>query len=206
LKNLLTIYCVAQKFLFAIIKNERKNNQYCSDLNLYYTPTKISRIKNIDSLEMVWYRVRNREQKEMCKSSGKYQQTRRSALNLHNFFRGLPTIENRMHHGTINAEEILNWVALNHALIDYAKKGSYEKAMDFLKKIKKQIVPSHGFRQDSIDYIGTQKEREREIVKFFELINLSRELRVYCIKSIAKNNPVFLSESFVLNFEKSCVE
>lgn len=103
-------YTLVQSILFDMMPSERRGNRHCS---LIKTPYFLLNTKEqiLGSLYMGEGGAREGMKKKRVTKRYEF-------LNTHAFFY-LGTVEIRLHEGTFNSEEILNWVNLNQALFHY---------------------------------------------------------------------------------------
>jgi Putative amidoligase enzyme len=108
-KKLYNNYHAYQNEINEMLKVGRHNNQYAKPLT-----SLINRVNAIDTME----EFRNRIGGEH--DSAYYNSCRYYVLNFRSFLR-YETIEFRQYHGTMDAEEVLNWVLLTHRMVEQAQ-------------------------------------------------------------------------------------
>lgn len=124
MRRLVQIYYVLENGLFALCQRRRHNGQYsklCGES--YYKAIKTAKQpKEFKKkfLQSVYGGEGNgREFSRSVLQQSKYNGARYNAMNLHSWmYRG--TVENRMFHGTVDANDIINWGILNARMIDFA--------------------------------------------------------------------------------------
>lgn len=115
-RNLWLFYIAFEDVIMSFLPKSRRNNKYCQTLRSDYHFKEVRDAGNIEELEKIWYRVKdkmtlNRNKRE--KKNG----TRYRGINMHTLF-AFKHVEIRFHSGTINARKILEWVALHTAIVD----------------------------------------------------------------------------------------
>ncbi len=141
LKKTIFLYQKIEPALYDIVAPWRRTSHYCrpcgdkyaKDLEHLRTPkdneNKI--LENVYGTKDVIIRQ---------KKESKYDQSRYNALNLHSWvYRG--TLENRMHHGTVLADVIINWGLLWASIVDYAFESKHtERQLKSLKGDSFQLL------------------------------------------------------------------
>lgn len=143
MRRLVYLYSKVEPALFGMVSGSRRNSRYCEpcgdyladglDKFKYPKAAKNKLLKNI---------YRGNHYKDARKD--KYAEGRYAAMNLHSWmYRG--TVENRMHHGTVNYTKIINWSMLWASILDfaYANSEKYIKDMnDSSVDILKHVAPA----------------------------------------------------------------
>ena len=159
LRKVIYTYSKVEESLFSMIAPSRTSNHYCRKLRSKIIDP-LSRHYQHDSnkgwrndLLSVYYDRQNIERGGF--RQGKYNDARYYALNLHSwFYRG--TIEFRHHHGTVNADKIINWAKICESVINYAMNHS-EK--DLLNDPEFNGLPMHTIlSRDLYNYYVERKE------------------------------------------------
>jgi Putative amidoligase enzyme len=118
LRKLIFFYAKVEDSLFSIVRRGRRNSDYCHpcgerlvrDLERHRAPK--------DNRKKVLENVYGREVNVSAVRRERRNPARYAALNLHSvLYRG--TVENRMHHGTIDRNTIVNWGLLWAAILDF---------------------------------------------------------------------------------------
>lgn len=124
MQRLIEVYALIEDALFSIVPKSRRHNDYCTRCGQKFLECSQNGTDPEDKVVKATYgkdahKSVMAEQKYLKYPSG-YGRTRYSALNLHSWnFRG--TLECRLHHGTKNAKNIVNWGILWAAILDWAK-------------------------------------------------------------------------------------
>ena len=164
--NLVRTYFAIEDIIFSMIPQSRWNSNWCKNINPTYI-FKGSEIKNNGDVEKMWYG-------EKC-SIDTLQQIRNQqggndryhGLNISAIF-SQHTLEVRYHSGTTSSEKILNWIALNLRLFDYATEHYNQKEMKELFDME------------------TSQEK---FIKFCEVFKIPEKLKRYIQKRASLFNP-----------------
>lgn len=120
LENYVRLWEKVETAMYELVIPSRKNSSYCLPLSSQIT----SKIRNntpkgiIKGIYGDEYLTNIDAVRQSRRPSQRYR-----AINLHSWaYRG--TVENRMHHGTINARKIINWSLLNVAILEASKNMS----------------------------------------------------------------------------------
>lgn len=119
IKNVWLAYMAFEDVIVSFLPKSRRNNRYCQIFRSEYRMKEIMDAKNMDSLERIWYRVKNMAEVSAAKADHRGLDTRYRGINLHPFFAGRH-LEIRYHTGTLNARKILEWANLHARIIDAA--------------------------------------------------------------------------------------
>ena len=170
IRKLVYLYDKIETAFFGIVAPSRKTVHYCA-------PCGKKLVKNLeenniikDNKKTIITNVYGSEVNLNTVKTQKYNNARYNALNLHSWvYRG--TIENRMHHGTINAEKIINWSLLQAAMLDFAvdhaerdikhMKGSPLEILLLIApndRVKEWIVSRHNY------FAGRTRDPEPELI------------------------------------------
>lgn len=106
--KILMLYNIYRDQLFSLVKPERSKNNFCFNKNATLQVELLLK-KAMDSPEDYYNRY----------IRGRYNFINMQSYSAHK------TIEIRLHHGTVNRMEIMNWVDLNTIMFDYAVNHSY---------------------------------------------------------------------------------
>ena len=110
--------CPLQDLFFYLVKPERSSCRHCVLLSDRY-----AKLKDIHGVEMILYGHGGEDAARRKKE--KYSGERYNWLNVHSwFYRG--SIEMRQHHGTLDYDEIVNWISLMTCFVDWVKTTSIE--------------------------------------------------------------------------------
>ncbi len=169
-KNVLRTYYKVESALWGLLPVSRKASKYarpCGDMfyNALVSSPDLKSWKN--NLFQLIYNS-NTLSSEIRKS--KRHDSRYNALNIHSWFhRG--TLEFRHHHGSLNAEKIINWAMICCAIIDFSKKHSEEQlvatfgklpALDILLLVIGDNPALRKWIVDRTKYFNTQREDDSE--------------------------------------------
>jgi hypothetical protein len=125
LKKMVMFWRWVEPALYMLVHPSRSSSTYCKPCGVAYVQTmeegkvpKDVRKKFFEAVYDGQSPSRDLNRKSLARQS-KYNNARYNALNLHSWmYRG--TLENRMHHGTVDTEKMLNWGMLNAYMLDYA--------------------------------------------------------------------------------------
>lgn len=135
MKNYAYVWASVENIMFDLIARNRRSSTYCaplgnklinhfSDQNQGHGQTVKQLIEGIYGSPVTASSMLN-ARRPSC---------RYHAINLHSWiYRG--TIENRMHHGTVNPEKIKNWAMLNSIIIDCAAQIGSREAKELPTKL-----------------------------------------------------------------------
>jgi len=146
-RRMTLIWRMVENGLYAIVHPKRRTNTYCIPCGTRYAET-MEQGKVPKDVKHQFYLAAYKKEpgKELNRSilrREKYNDQRYNVLNMHSWMhRG--TFENRMHHGTVMLEKMVNWGLLNAALVDKALCLS-EKDLYAMWK------PRPGLREPSIE-------------------------------------------------------
>lgn len=137
-----------QALLYALSTPNRRASHYCLPIGTDY----VRRIAGCISRSELMSVIYGRSDARVNGSRQKYHTSRYNALNIHSwFYRG--TLENRIHHGTREFEQIYNWVYLNLFMAELAIRLKNNEAV-----VGESLsVPS------AITYLGARKYPEAGI-------------------------------------------
>jgi hypothetical protein len=119
LQAIMLSYVAFEPVLLSMLPPQRRGNTYAVPVSKKYTLEDIAKIKTVASLDKIWYKSTNKKQRDYRKTN-KYDGSRYCGLNIHALLYNGKTLEIRYHSGTVNAEKILHWVAVNTCLINLA--------------------------------------------------------------------------------------
>src|SRR3990167_6764257 len=164
--NLARTYFAIEDIIFSMIPQSRWNSNWCKNINPTYL-FQHSQIKNNADVEKLWYSEKGSVDtlERIHQQSGG--NDRYHGLNISAIF-SQHTLELRYHSGTTSSEKILNWIALNLRLFDYATEHYDQKEMKALFEME------------------TSQEK---FVKFCEVMKLPEELKRYIQKRASLFNP-----------------
>lgn len=118
LKNLFLFYTSFDSVLFSMLpKSRREPNKYCKPLSYSYPIPKIEQIRTMGNLEKLWYSQKATTDLVHAKRDYKHP-SRRHSVNLHSLLGGIGTVEVRLHDGSLDSKEILQWVELHQFILD----------------------------------------------------------------------------------------
>lgn len=125
LRTLLYLFSCYDSVLVGMLpESRRQKNRYCKRISTAFSPEDIERCRTYEDIEELWFKVTDKDEREKRKKDH-YDTSRYYGLNLHSLFGINKTIEIRLHSGTIDAEKVLNWVAINqHILSRITEKDS----------------------------------------------------------------------------------
>lgn len=156
LNALMAFYLVFEDVILSFLPESRRKNRYCKPLKLNYYLQELMNAWSQKSVERLWYRVKEDDTIADIKKDH-HHPTRYSGINFHSLFCD-NNLEIRYHSGTLNADKILNWIALHQLILDYIKKIDY------------QIIVNKA------PYILELKEKTK---LFFELIHAPAQLKKF---------------------------
>lgn len=124
LKTLFYTYTLFEKLIFAMLPENRKENNYCNPLATSYSLRDIGRCQSQNDIEKLWYKKTTHTEVARSKQNH-YDESRYHSFNLHAMFYKYGTVEIRSHHGTLQAQSILMWVAFHQAMLTAVLKGHF---------------------------------------------------------------------------------
>lgn len=129
IKHLFRTYIDLEKIFFGLVPQSRQENRFCYKFaNIYeYNKGFIGQRTKYD-LEKKFYSESSKRRVKSRKNY-KYDGLRYCWANFHSLF-SKNNVEIRLHSGTGNYEKIMNWVALNVAVVQYVKKFGRLQAND----------------------------------------------------------------------------
>lgn len=174
LLKLIRIHHTLEEYFYELVSGTRYFNTYCHNIRDYFKDYRIKTLK--DNLgHMFSYHKHSPELNKPIRFI-KNIRTNQHFLGRTNFnycnslFGNRRTMEVRLHHGTWDFKEILNWIILHTSIVDYAKDNSngvikkrLEQIKDrkdfllFIKELCGDDVASH-FAGQMIKYWGIKKE------------------------------------------------
>lgn len=133
MRRLILVYAKVEDGIYALAKKERRASHYCQPCGPRYlgfvTTGKLPKKEKPASVAKAAilggiYGQQTAKTKEIeTQKKHKYHSSRYSALNLHSWmYRG--TVECRILHGTINAEELTNWGLMWSSIVDFAYRAT----------------------------------------------------------------------------------
>lgn len=166
LQRLFMFYTVFDSVLFKMLPKSRQiNNRFCKPLSTSYSFGKIRGTRNMGEIEKLWYGSNKLEEIVSMKQQNKHE-SRRHSVNLHSLLGGIGTIEVRMHHGSLDADELVNWIELHQFIIDQISKGNVSVAM--------------------IERAASVQDIDTKVSYMIESIALPKNLQDYIRKQIKK--------------------
>lgn len=124
LKTLFYTYVMFEKFIFSLLPENRRDNNYCNPLSTSYTLRDIQNCGSQEDIEKLWYKKLSLREVASAKREH-YEGSRYHAINLHSMFYKHGTVEIRSHHGTLQSNSILMWVALHQKIIKSVLDGKF---------------------------------------------------------------------------------
>lgn len=118
LKRLAAFYIAFDDVIASMLPLERRENDYAKRVNQKMSIEQVQSCSSMLDFFRQWMHLDEQSSMDDVRNNGRYS-SRYCGLNLHALFKH-GTIEIRYHEGSIDAKEILNWVALHHAIIDLA--------------------------------------------------------------------------------------
>lgn len=121
LRRLALLYSKVEEALYDLVKTDRKNSHYCRPCGKYYAKS-LSKMTGMDKQTMSTA-IQRTIRGQAADNYREFDGSRYHGLNLHAYFEH-KTVECRMHHGSIDPQEITKWGILWASLLDYAKTRS----------------------------------------------------------------------------------
>ncbi len=116
-KRIWMIYLTFEDVLLSFLPQSRQDNiRYCAALKSEYHLKEIMEARNMDALEALWYRLKNKGDVNRAKQEHRHP-SRYRGINLHPMFSD-GHIEIRYHSGTTLPSKILEWANLHTRIID----------------------------------------------------------------------------------------
>lgn len=167
LKNLFMFYTVFDSVLFAMLpKSRRVNNRFCKPLNYSYSYSKIDGIRTTGQFEKMWYAKSDTQDLIHSKREQKHI-SRRHSVNLHSLLGGIGTVEIRVHNGSLDTDELVNWIELHQYILDY--------------------ISVTGMYRDICQRGAQSTDMETKTVLMCDTINMPDNLRAYIKTQIKKH-------------------
>lgn len=167
LKNLFMFYTAFDSVLFAMLpKSRRIQNRFCKPLSYSYSYSKITGIRSMGQLEKMWYSRNSTSDLVNAKREHKHI-SRRHSVNLHSLLGGIGTVEIRLHDGSLDTNELLNWIELHQFILDTI-------ALDYMNR-------------EICELAAQSNDLETKVKHMFDTIGIPSELRSYIISQIKKN-------------------
>lgn len=122
--KLMMFYIVFEDVILSFLPFSRRTNSFCKLLKNRISLEDINAVRDRDQLEQLWYKIKVLTEREQARlnsyKSEKYHGSRYAGANFHSvFFRN--SLEIRYHSATLNAEKIINWIALHKTIVDRVK-------------------------------------------------------------------------------------
>lgn len=155
LRRIMLFYIVFEPVIASFLPMSRRTNRYCYPLSKFYSEREIHLCRNVTAFEKLWYRddsKRNREQRKR----EKYDSSRYAGVNFHSLLKD-GHIEVRFHSGTTQAEKILQWVALNVAIIDFCQNSINESSIESFIEITLKAKHSVSLNEKTDSFIALLK-------------------------------------------------
>lgn len=181
-RRLVYLYRHVERGLFALCHPARTKSRYsipCAHkLARDIDKAKIPKEAKKNFFKNVYGSEATRDLNRASLSRNKYNESRYNALNLHSWiFRG--TIENRMHHGTVQFENIFYWGLLNASILDFA----YAKPESYIKDMRK-----HDTEDEDVYTTVPKQEMDGSIAALLEVCS-SFKLKDWVQKKYEKMLP-----------------
>lgn len=125
-----------------LVTEERRNNQFCS-----------ATLRQIQTNDRDGF---DEQVMEHCENMERYSAYNFLAYSSHK------TVEVRLHHGTLNYEEIRNWILLHLAIVDYAKNNdtdTFQSLQDMNLVGIFEMLKNIGVQPEVIDYYVARLEK-----------------------------------------------
>ena len=193
LRNIFLCYNVFERYFFEMVEPSRRDNQYCYSIERRKKELQLNDIMN-DFYQYI-----------TCSN----QHDRYYWTNLTKSFGGRNSLEIRLHHGTLNAEEIINWVKIHLSLVEWALDKDIKRIIGLKSSIKTffNIINDNTLR----NYIQRKRKKfncriPRETIKN---VKLKFEKGAEQSKSIGKFywKPDYISKRFfdiINNIKEDC--
>lgn len=167
--NLARTYFAVEDLLFSLLPSSRWTSDYCKKINLKYLKYMKSdgQYFNDDELIKFWYENKNKVDFNEVEN-GQGRNDRYHGLNICPLFSPRGTVELRYHSGTTSSEKILNWIALNLKLFNYAIRH---------------------YNNEEIKELFDMETGQSKFEKFCKVFNLPKPLQEYMAKRAGLFNP-----------------
>lgn len=162
MRRLLFLYEKIEPALFSMIPAARRTNNYCRPCGPKYSKDLLGDKLPKSTKNEIFKGLYGQDKKIAHKRrANRYDETRYNAFNLHSWFYR-KTTEYRMHHGTVDTQEIINWGMLLAGVLDFALRSSERNIIDLSastmkerKSILKLCAPTPGI----VEFIEAEFER-----------------------------------------------
>ena len=121
IRNLILFYLTFENVIYSFLPMSRRINRFCIPLSELYHLKEVTNLRDIDSIEKMWYREQSRESIDERKNE-KYDSSRYAGYNFHSMLAN-GHIESRHHSGTQDYQKIKNWTELNIIILDNILSG-----------------------------------------------------------------------------------
>lgn len=166
LKRLFMFYTVFDSVLFRMLAKTRQiNNRFCKPLSVSYPFDSIQRVSSMGEIEKLWYGSSKIEELVAMKQEAKHE-SRRHSVNLHSLLGGIGTIEVRMHHGSLDSEELVKWIELHQYIIDQ--------------------ISAENIDVESVKAAASVQDLETKILLMVQSIGIPKHLELYIMEQIKK--------------------
>ncbi len=147
LSRLITLYSIIEPALYKIVSKSRHKNHFCSPCGeLFLERFNSAKNSSKDISDSVANAIYAKADKEEFSKYKRYKEgySRYYALNIHSWnYRG--SIECRLHQGTVNKNNIVNWPILWASILDMAKQETSDLPTD-PRTCLLSIAPNKGVR------------------------------------------------------------
>lgn len=152
LRRLVLSYILLDKAIISMLPKRRRSNSYCSPLdrrnavlgkahqinNVGYTLGSFFEANTISKIKNLIYKTKT-DTELQAEMEQHYSDCRYYGINFHSLWnRNYNTVEIRYHQGTIDADELLPWIAFHQHILDNARKMDDSKAL-LLRGIKNPV-------------------------------------------------------------------
>ena len=150
LRNIYLFYGNFEEIFFQMVPNSRRNNNYAKSIRSKYDLACEKKFKN-HILNMS-----NNENLEKYTPST-YDSSRYDWLNMTSALSKRKSIEVRLHSGTLDHKKIINWIRINMACIEWARKADIKRVITVKNRLRTlyKIVES----KDLIKYIEQRRDK-----------------------------------------------
>lgn len=137
MRRLILLWNLVEPAMYRLVHPSRQNNRYCQPCGNRYAKAVLSGATPKELKEKFYQAVYQRTPGERfnagtIRDGSKYSGDRYAALNVHSWmYRG--TVENRMHHATVDWQKLANWACLNAYLVDFALTHTEQQIQDMFQ-------------------------------------------------------------------------
>lgn len=124
LRDIWLFYITFEDVIHSFLPPSRRTGRYCLPLRTDFHFKEVVDCRNIESLELLWYRVKDKPTLNHCKDERKHD-SRYRGVNMHTLL-SEHHLEIRYHSGTVQPLKILEWANLHLRIVDKCFYGVFD--------------------------------------------------------------------------------